>query len=202
MIEPQKSSAPLTGPMVGILLMGLGKVVGPSYEQLLEATPWRRYLKRPPSNDPTVAESNDEELSLVFAHIYQAVGRDLFIAFGRYAGVEGGKTFAEMLAPRVAPVLVGLTGVARLQRLIELAISLVSWAFPLSANNTSDGVVVINRNCGMCSGIKSEEPVCAFLGDGLRTCYTRLYGGPLVFKEEVCRAQGKGTDCVFRVSVG
>lgn len=201
MIEPKKSSFAMPGPMVGILLMGLRQVAGPSYEQLLEATPWRRYLQHPPSSDPTVAESNDEEVGLVYAHIYQAAGKDLFIAFGRYAGVESGKVFAAMLGPAIAPTLVGLTGVARLQQVAALERSLASQYAPFTVSNTPDGVEVVSPNCSVCSQIKSEEPLCAFIGDGLKSCYARLGGEQLVVKEVVCQAQGKGTDCVFRITL-
>jgi predicted hydrocarbon binding protein len=201
MVAPKQSSAPISGPLVGVLLNGLEKVVGPPYGRLLEGTPWQRFLKHPPSTDPTVVESNDEELGAVFGHIYQMVGRDLFIAFGRYAGVEGGKAFAAMLGPRIAPQLVGLSGVARLQRMVGLAVALAPWAFPLSMSNTADGVELVNPNCGLCSRIKSDEPVCAFLGDGLRNTYTRIGGETVLVKEIACRAQGEGNDCVFKVTL-
>ncbi len=201
MAEPQESAAHISGPLVNVLLVGLKKVTGSSYEQLLEATPWRRYLHHPPSSNPGVSESNDEELSLVFAHIYKKVGADLFIAFGRYAGLEGGRTFAGILGPAVAPQLVGLTGVARLQRLIEAGVELVPWAFPLKVSKTPDGVELVNPNCGMCSRITSTEPVCTFLGDGLRHTYTQIMGEPVMVKEVVCRARDKGSNCVFKATL-
>ncbi len=188
--------------MVNILLMSLKKVTGPSYVQLLEHTPWQRYLKRPPSSDPSVVESNDEEFSQVCAYINEVAGTDLFIAFGRYAGVESGKVFAGMLGPAIAPAISGLTGVARLQRMATLGMSLVPWDSPFIVSSTPDGVEVLSPNWEMCSRIKSSEPVCAFIGDTLRSSYAMLIGEQVLVKEVKCRAQGKGSDCVFRVTLG
>jgi hypothetical protein len=201
MVEQKPTPPTIAGPLINILLTSLKKVVGPSYEQMLEATSWRRYLKHPPSADPHVAESTEEELGQVFAHIYQVVGKDLFIAFGRYAALDSGKVFAAMMAPAVTPALVGLTGVARLQRMVTLERSLLPWDNSFSVSNTADGIEVTNHNCGLCSRIKSDEPVCAFMADGMRNSYTRIGGYSVVVKETACRAQGKGTDCVFKVTL-
>ncbi len=198
----EKESAPLTGPLVGLLLISLKKAIGPLYDKILEQTPWKRYLKRPPSNDPAVIESNGKELGQVCEHIYHMVGRDLFITFGRYAGTDGGKIFGAALKPLAEPTLVGLKGITRLQQAAVIHMQVFSTqSGNFSLSNTAEGVEVTSYNCGMCERIKSDEPVCYFIGDGLRSCYTILTGDQIAVKEVQCQAQGKVLDCVFKATI-
>ncbi len=198
----EKESAPLTGPLVGLLLVSLKKAIGPQYDKLLEQTSWKRYLKRPPSDDPTVVESNGKEMGQVCEHIYQVVGRDLFITFGRYAGTDGGKVFGTALKPIVEPAVAGLKGIARLQQAAAIHMQVFSTqSGNFSLSNTAEGVEVISHDCGMCARIKSGEPVCYFIGDGLRTSYSILTGDQIVVKEVQCRTQGKAIDCVFMATI-
>lgn len=201
-MDEKESAAPLTGPLVGLLLMSLKKAIGPLYDKILEQTPWKRYLKHPPSDDPAVIESNGREFGLVCERIFQVVGRDLFITFGRYAGTDGGKIFAAALKPMVDPVIFGLKGIPRLQQAAAIHMQVFSTqSGNFSISNTADGVEVISHNCGMCERIMCDEPVCYFIGDGLRSSYAILTGDQIAIKEVQCRTQGKVVDCVFKATI-
>ncbi len=200
-MDKQANVGLVSDPLVSILIGGLEKALGPSYRKVIATTPWERYLSKPPSSDPTVIEATDDEWAMVCAEIYRQVGKDLFISFGRYAGIESSRLFTTALARQVTPTLEGLEGVERLQRAAAMhTAALNTQTDTISIKNTDDGVLVTVRPCSMCSLIKSNEPICAYITEGLHNSYGALTGLRVGVKEIKCQAMGAIDYCAFNVT--
>ncbi len=201
-MDKQAKGGSLTGPLVLILIGGLEKALGPSYWKVIATTPWVRFLNKPPSSDPTVMEATDEEWAQVCAEIYRQVGKDLFISFGRYAGIESSKLFTTALAKQIKPALDGLSGVERIQRAAAMhTAALNTQTDTISIKNTTDGVLVKVRPCAMCILLKSNEPVCAFITEGLHNAYSALTGLRVGVQEIECQAMGAIDHCTFKATL-
>jgi predicted hydrocarbon binding protein len=201
-MSEQDNGGPLNGPLIIILLGGLEKAYGASYRKIVAETPWARFLTKPPSNDPQVIESNGDEWAKVCAEIYRQAGRDLFISFARRAGVESARMFTVMLAKQVKAETEGLDSLARLQRVAAIqTAALNTQVTTISVENIAAGVLVTIKPCVMCSLLQSNEPVCTYITEGMRSSYTALAEVKVVAQEVECQAMGKVDHCRFKVTL-
>jgi predicted hydrocarbon binding protein len=202
MPKKNKPSSPMPGPLVGLILAGFARALGSSYQKIIVDTPWARFLTTPPSSDPSVAESDNEEWARVCAAIYQLVGKDLFIAFGRYAGVESARLFVPAVAARLGPEAETAKGLARLRLVATLHTAMFNaQEHTITLTEIEDGVLVTVEPCDVCRLIKSDEPICTYISEGLRTAYATLTKERVVVGEVECQALGQVPYCRFKVTL-
>ncbi len=194
MSESQSSTT--TGWFINALINSLRKATGPSFAQVIDQTPWRKYKNNPPANSMSEVVSVGDEISRFHAKVYEALGPDSYKAFALLAAQEISAQMVAALAPDAAAATAQQQGVTRLATVMSLLSNFWQSTNPgASVTMLDNGAVVALPYCVECRYITSAQPVCYFISDSIRLNSSRLSGLQLSIAEEQCHAVSRGSTC-------